>query len=106
MSLPSALDVLRTLRGDCNEHTVLAVALARAAGITAAMKAGLVWHKDAFYYHAWPAFYAGGWFETDPTLDQPFADATHLALVEGDVADQIAILKFIGRLQIELLEAE
>ena len=39
-------------------------------------------------------------------LGQPFADASHLAFVEGDIADQIAILKLIGRLRMELLEAE
>ena len=32
ISVPSAVQVLETLAGDCNEHTVLYVALARALG--------------------------------------------------------------------------
>ena len=35
VSLPSAREVLRTKVGDCNEHTVLYVAMARALGIPA-----------------------------------------------------------------------
>ncbi len=40
VSLPSARDVLRTRIGDCNEHTALYVALARAVGIPARIAVG------------------------------------------------------------------
>ena len=40
VSLPSALEVLRTKVGDCNEHTALYVAMARAAGIPRASPSG------------------------------------------------------------------
>ena len=40
VSLPSALEVLRTKVGDCNEHTALYVAMARAAGIPRASRSG------------------------------------------------------------------
>ena len=106
VALPNARDVLRSRQGKCTEHALLAVALARAVGIPAVVKVGLVWHEGAFYYHAWPAFYVGDWVETDPTLGQPFADASHLALAEGELAEQARILKFMGRLRIEVLEAE
>lgn len=106
VTLPNARDVLRSRQGKCTEHALLSVALARAIGIPAVMKVGLVWHEGAFYYHAWPAFFVGDWIETDPTLGQPFADASHLALTEGELADQAGILKFMGRLHIEVLEAE
>ncbi|MBI4501610.1 MAG: transglutaminase domain-containing protein, partial [Gemmatimonadetes bacterium] len=43
VSVPSAVQVLETRRGDCNEHTVLFVALARALGIPARTAAGLVY---------------------------------------------------------------
>jgi hypothetical protein len=104
--LPDARAVLRQRQGKCTEHALLAVALARAAGIPAVVKVGLVWHEGAFYYHAWPAFFVGGWIETDPTLGQPLVDASHLALAEGELVEQAAILKFMGRLHIKLLEAE
>ena len=42
VSLPSAREVLRTKVGDCNEHTALYVAMARAAGIPARVAVGLV----------------------------------------------------------------
>jgi hypothetical protein len=104
-SLPSALDVLRARRGDCNEHTYLFVALARAAGLPAAVKVGLAWHENAFYYHAWPAVFAGDWVEVEPTWGEETVDATHLALAEGELASQMRILKAIGRLKIEVIEA-
>lgn len=106
IGLPTALDVLETRRGDCNEHAVLAVALARAAGIPAVTKAGLVWNRDAFYYHAWPAFFVGDWIETDPTLGLDWVGPTHLAFASGDIADHADILRIVGRLQLELEEAE
>src|SRR5206468_3169401 len=42
VSLPSAREVLRTRVGDCNEHTALYVAMARALGIPARIAVGLV----------------------------------------------------------------
>ncbi|MBI3987685.1 MAG: transglutaminase family protein, partial [Lentisphaerae bacterium] len=44
VSLPSALDVLRNLEGDCNEHTYLMVGLARAVGLPAQIVVGLVYN--------------------------------------------------------------
>jgi len=103
ISLPSALDVLRTMRGDCNEHTYLFVALARAAGLPASIKVGVAYHQDAFYYHAWPAVYVGEWMEMDPTWGQLTVDATHLALVEGELASQVKLVKVMGQLRIEVV---
>lgn len=104
VSLPSALDVLVQREGDCNEHTYLAVALARAAGLPAKVMVGLVYHKGAFYYHAWPAVYAGRWLEMDPTLGEQTVDATHIALLEGEIGDQMKLISLLGRLQVELVE--
>ncbi|MBS4015559.1 MAG: transglutaminase domain-containing protein, partial [Candidatus Latescibacteria bacterium] len=52
-SLPSALDVLKNLEGDCNEHAILFTALCRAAGIPTQICVGLVYVDNRFYYHAW-----------------------------------------------------
>jgi transglutaminase-like putative cysteine protease len=43
VSLPSAREVLRTKVGDCNEHTALYVAMARAAGLPARIAVGLAY---------------------------------------------------------------
>jgi transglutaminase-like putative cysteine protease len=104
--------VLRTKVGDCNEHTALYVAMARALGIPARIAVGLVYIHGAFYYHAWPEVYLaepdgrGLWLPVDPTLNQFPADATHLRLVRGGLDKQTAILPLIGRLKIDVLDVE
>lgn len=112
VSLPSAREVLRTRVGDCNEHTVLYVAMVRALGIPARIAVGLVSVHGAFYYHAWPEVYLtegttrGLWLPVDPTLNQFPADATHLRLARGGLDRQAVILPLIGRLKIEILELD
>ena len=112
VSLPSAREVLRTRVGDCNEHTALYVAMARALGIPARIAVGLVSVRGAFYYHAWPEVYLaegrgrGLWLPVDPTLNEFPADATHLRLARGGLDKQAAILPLIGRLRIEILDLE
>ena len=76
----SSLTALQSRSGDCTEHTVLFIALARAAGIPARICSGIVFAKDAFYYHFWPEVYVGKWVQMDPTLDQIIADANHIQL--------------------------
>ena len=108
VSLPSAREVLRTKVGDCNEHTALFVAMARAAGLPARIAVGLVYIHGAFYYHAWPEVYLDGgtWLPVDPTLNQFPADATHLRLARGGLEKQAAILPLIGRLKITILDLD
>ena len=112
MSLPSAREVLRTKVGDCNEHTVLYVAMARALGIPARIAVGLVYIHGAFYYHAWPEVYIderpdrGLWLPVDPTLNQFPADGTHLRLARGGLDKQTVILPLIGRLKMQVLDLE
>ncbi len=110
MGVPSALDVLASGQGDCNEHTTLFTALARAVGIPTRMAAGVVYSEEigggpAFYYHAWPEVYLGEWVPLDPTFGQFPADATHIKLVEGDLEDQLSMLRVVGNLQIDVRES-
>ena len=112
VSLPSAREVLRTKIGDCNEHTALYVAMARALGIPARVAVGLVYVRGAFYYHAWPEVYVregsnrGLWLPVDPTFNQFPADSTHVRLARGGLDKQAAILPLIGRLRITMLDVE
>ncbi|HEY6555420.1 MAG TPA: transglutaminase domain-containing protein [Vicinamibacteria bacterium] len=111
LSLPSALEVLRTRVGDCNEHATLYVALARAAGLPARIATGLVHLHGAFYYHAWVEVYvtskAGAlWLPVDPTLNQFPADATHLRLARGGLDRQAAILGLVGKAKMTMLDLE
>jgi transglutaminase-like putative cysteine protease len=102
-SVPSATEVLRAGRGDCNEHTVLYVALARALGLPARTAAGLVYVRGHFYYHAWPEVWLSRWVAVDPTLGQFPADASHLRFVTGGLARQLDLVRLIGRLRLEVL---
>jgi len=102
-SIPNAVQVLASGRGDCNEHTVLFVALARALGLPARTAVGLVYVNDAFFYHAWPEVWLGQWVAVDPTFGQYPADAAHLRFVIGGLAQQVEILRLIGKLNIEVV---
>jgi transglutaminase-like putative cysteine protease len=104
VSIPSAVEVLKQKIGDCNEHTTLYTALARAAGIPARMAAGIVYMKNGFYYHAWPEVWLGEWTAIDPTFNQFPADATHIRFVTGDLAKQAEILRLVGKLKVEVME--
>jgi hypothetical protein len=93
-----ASEVLAAGKGDCTEHALLFVALARAAGIPARQVHGLVYARyhdgvDALYWHAWPEVRSGPeWIPLDPTFGQPVADATHVALGRGAQVDTMHVL--------------
>ena len=112
VSLPSALEVLRTKVGDCNEHTVLFVAMARSLGIPARINVGVAYVHGAFYYHAWPEVYVdegtgrGLWLPVDPTFNQFPADATHVRFARGGLDKQTAILPLIGRVTMAVDDLE
>jgi transglutaminase-like putative cysteine protease len=112
VSLPSAREVLRTKIGDCNEHTALFVAMARALGLPARIAVGVAYVRGAFYYHAWPEIYireapgAGYWLTADPTFNQFPADATHFRLARGGLDKQAAIIPLVGRMQITIVDVD
>jgi hypothetical protein len=70
----SARQAFKEKKGDCTEHAVLFVALARAAGLPARNAAGIVYlsGKDSglFGYHAWAEVWLGQWVPVDPTVDE------------------------------------
>ncbi|MBM4318960.1 MAG: transglutaminase domain-containing protein [Deltaproteobacteria bacterium] len=102
IGVPSALDVLRNRRGDCNEHATLFVALARAAAIPARLLAGLVYMPEhhRFFYHAWAEVWLEGrWVEIDPTFGQAPASAARVRMVRGGLDRQVELLRVIGRLR-------
>jgi hypothetical protein len=104
VTLPSAVEVLASRRGDCNEHATLFCALARAQGIPTRLCLGVVYLDGRFYYHAWNAVWRGGWIEVDPTFGQIPADAARIRLVSGDLSDQGRLLPAMGRLKVEVVE--
>jgi transglutaminase-like putative cysteine protease len=107
ISMPNALQVLKSGRGDCNEHAALYTALARAAGVPTRTVVGLVYsdhfYGDAgFYYHAWVEVNTGSsWVALDPTWNQIPADATHIAFVDGGLDKQLQITSLMGKVKLQ-----
>ena len=104
VSIPSALEVLEQRVGDCNEHTTLFTALARAAGIPTRMAGGIVYMNEGFFYHAWPEVWLGQWTALDPTFNQFPADATHIRFVTGNLDKQTELMRLVGKLKVDVLE--
>ena len=105
LTVPSAVEMLQTRQGDCNEHAILFVALARAVGLPARTAAGLAYINGSFYYHAWSEVYLGEWVAVDPTFGQFPADASHLRFTIGGLARQIELIRVIGWLSLSVVEA-
>ncbi len=105
ISVPNALDVLKSRKGDCNEHATLFTALARAAGIPTKLVLGLVFLDGKFYYHAWNEAFVGEWIAVDPTFGQLPADASHVKFVEGNLDKSSEILRLVGKIELDVVEA-
>ncbi len=103
----TALDALHERRGECQSHTYLFTALARAVGIPTRIVNGLVYSKEyaGFLYHAWPEVYVGEWRALDPTLGQNIVDATHIKLTEGAQDGAFHLMEFIGKIKIDWFTA-
>lgn len=102
VSSDRASDVLKLMRGDCTEHSLLAVALLRALGIPAKRVDGVVYvlqgdQTPALYWHEWVEAYVGEWTQLDPTFGQDVVDATHFALGEEANAE---IAPLIGSIRV------
>lgn len=107
--LTNALEVLDSLEGDCTEHSILFIGLARSIGLPAREVAGLVYVQGGqagFYFHQWAKVWIGKWIDVDPTFNQPLADVTHIKLAEGDLFEQAKLIPIIGQLKIEVVQDE
>jgi transglutaminase-like putative cysteine protease len=102
----SALEVLHHRKGECQAHTLLYTALARANGIPTRIAGGLVYAEGmGFLYHAWAESYVDGWVAVDPTFNQVGVDATHIKLVEG--ASWISLFQIghvVGQLKADVID--
>ena len=104
IGIPDALTTLKAGIGDCNEHASLFAALSRAAGIPTKIAVGVVYHQEAFYYHAWNEVCVDGrWLSLDTTTNQFPADLSHLKFIEGELQEQVKIGALLNNLEIEPL---
>lgn len=102
----SSLNVLHAREGECQSHTYLYTAFARAAGIPTKVVNGIVYlEPKGFLYHTWAESYVGYWIAVDPTFGQIPVDATHIKLVEGDSFNELSpLINIIGRIRAEVVE--
>jgi hypothetical protein len=101
----SASDVLRERRAECQGHSYLLAALARALGVPARVVNGLVYSEahGGFLYHSWNEVWLEreGWRPVDATFGQPIADATHVKLLEGEAAAELVpLVALLGRVRV------
>lgn len=102
----SAVEVFETRKGECQAHTMLYAAMARAVEIPTRVVGGLVYAEGiGFLYHAWAESYIDGWVAVDPTFNQVGVDATHIKLVEGpDWPSLMLIGKVVGRVKAKIFD--
>lgn len=102
----SALDVLQTRQAECQGHSYLYAALARAAGIPTRIVNGLVYSGEhqGFLYHTWAeSLVDGRWQAIDPTFGQDVADGTHLKVLVGEEYAEVApMMALIGRVRLQV----
>lgn len=100
---PSALGTLRLRHGDCDEHTVLFVALARAAGVPARAVSGMLLINGKAYYHSWSEVMLGDWVPVDPTTGQLPVDASHIRMLNIGPSAHLELARVIGRMRPTIL---
>lgn len=105
IGIPSAIETLQSRVGDCNEHTNLFIALARAVGVPSRQVVGLVYRDGQYGYHAWAEVNTqGGWLSVDPTWNEAPVGLGHLALLRGGLKEQAKLVRFFGKLKIEFVD--
>ena len=104
LDITRSVDILRNLKGDCDEHTKLFTALSRSLGIPTQINLGLVYRDNAFRYHSWPSVFVNGvWHDLDPLFGQDYADATHIALIRGDFDKLVELFRLMNFISAKVL---
>jgi hypothetical protein len=104
--LPSAAQVLRTRRGDSEQHTQLFVALARAAGVPARGVVGVLEQGGTLHYHAWAEVFLQRWIPVDPTLGESPASAAHVRFLVNAVGTRHELTRVLRGMQLDVLVRE
>ncbi len=96
--------ILKEKSGDCTEHSFLATAIFRKAGIPARCVVGLVMGDNIFGYHMWVEIKVNGkWYPVDPTLNQINPDPTHIRIDEFPVTP--STMKNIYKIILPLIQS-
>lgn len=102
----NAIQILDQRAGDCSEHALLCVALARAVGLPAREISGVMYGGEGsgfFAWHAWVEIHDGHqWVAVDPTWNQLAVDATHVKFAHG--SRDLAWTNVMGKLNVTVQE--
>ena len=103
----NAFDILDKKAGDCTEHTLLFVTLARAVGIPSREVGGIAYMAGEkvpkMAWHAWAEFHDGKqWLTADPTWNQTLVDGTHIKFSEGST--DLKWLNILGGLTLQVID--
>ena len=103
----NAFDILDKKAGDCTEHTLLFVTLARALGIPSREVGGIAYMAGEkvpkMAWHAWAEFHDGKqWLTADPTWNQTLVDGTHIKFSEGST--DLKWLNILGGLTLQVID--
>jgi hypothetical protein len=114
-ALTTADDVARTMEGDCKNHSVLAAAMCRAAGVPSRTAVGLIYANDAqrgpvMAFHMWTEVWVKGqWLPFDATFGLDSVSATHLKITDVSWQDEqslkplLPVVKVLGKLSIQVI---
>ncbi|MEX0702219.1 MAG: transglutaminase domain-containing protein [Planctomycetales bacterium] len=116
-AMATAAEVAERLEGDCTEHAVLLAAMLRAEKIPSRVAVGLVYlpRRNAFAGHMWTEVRLDErWVPLDAMLGKGGIGAAHIKLAESGLSDDgpsplgtfLPLLKVLGNIQIEIIEAE
>jgi transglutaminase-like putative cysteine protease len=101
--VPRAATVLRERQADVDGHTLLLVALARAAGLPARPVSGILLAGGKFYFHSWAEVFLGTWVPVDPTWGEIPASANRIRMGIGILARPLDLLPLVAGLDAELI---
>ena len=110
MDVFTALDVLEGKKAECQGHTFLFTAFARAMGIPTRVVNGIAYAPEyqGFLYHSWAeSLVDGHWISIDPTFGQIPVDATHIKFIEGEnISDLLPLVNLIGQVRLRIIKAD
>ncbi len=102
--LANSREILKSLRGDYLERTVMFASYSRAGGLPTRLIGGLVYNDGYFYFHTWPEVWFDKWVPVDPTFVQFPADVTHIPLRKGTLKDITSLIEDLKNIKIEVME--
>ncbi len=103
-------DIMERRKGDCTEHALLFVTLARALEIPSREISGLFYADEigGFGGHAWAEVALDGeWVPVDPAWNQTWTDAAHIRIYTDGASDYAQqTVQLSGDMKIEVVEVK